>query len=297
MCPQHDMVVDNGPGLTVRTDMNAALQALASQNAGPIEPTVKYAGMLWLDTTVAPDGLIRMRNQANNAWVEPTVHPATAGNIVVSVLTTSGTWTKPAGLRCLEVTAIGGGAGSTGAISTAAGQSSAGGGGGGGGTAQKLFAAASLPASVVYTVGANGGSPSSSGAAGGASIFNVLSAAGGGAPAAYNTGGSAAGTTNASSVAGIGGVATGGDLNINGGYGSIGYRAFLTATGPLVSVGGVSSLTTPHWYGLHIIGTAQIGQAGRFPGGGASGSANSASQASLGGAGGGAGCIILKEYF
>lgn len=66
---QHDGVIDNGPGLAVRTDINAALQALMSQNSGPVEPTVKYPGQIWLDTTVAPDGLLRQRNQGNTAWV------------------------------------------------------------------------------------------------------------------------------------------------------------------------------------------------------------------------------------
>ena len=65
---QHDMVIDNGSGLTVRTDMNAALQALASNNAGSVEPAVKYAGQLWLDMSAPPDGKLRQRNAANTAW-------------------------------------------------------------------------------------------------------------------------------------------------------------------------------------------------------------------------------------
>lgn len=125
---QHDFVIDNGPGLAVRTDINAAIQALLSQNSGPVEPTITYPGMLWLDTTVAPDGLLRQRNQANTGWVTPTVLPSTAGDMVVSVLTSSGTWTKPAGLRFLEVWVVGGGGGGSRSSSTAAGQSGGGGG-------------------------------------------------------------------------------------------------------------------------------------------------------------------------
>jgi hypothetical protein len=67
---QHDMVIDNGPGLGVRTDIIAALQALASCSLGPIEPTVMYAGQLWLDTSVAAPGLLRMRDQSNAAWID-----------------------------------------------------------------------------------------------------------------------------------------------------------------------------------------------------------------------------------
>lgn len=67
---QHDMVIDNGPGLAVRTDIVAAVQALASNNSGPTEPTTPYAGMFWLDTTTAPNGTVRMRNLANDAWIK-----------------------------------------------------------------------------------------------------------------------------------------------------------------------------------------------------------------------------------
>lgn len=66
---QHDMNIDNGPGLAVRTDMNAAIQALASNNSGATEPATMYPGMFWLDTSVAPNGAVRMRNQANDGWI------------------------------------------------------------------------------------------------------------------------------------------------------------------------------------------------------------------------------------
>lgn len=66
---QHDMIIDNAPGAGVRGDINAALQALVSNSSGPVEPTTTYPGQLWLDTTVAPNGALRMRNQANNAWI------------------------------------------------------------------------------------------------------------------------------------------------------------------------------------------------------------------------------------
>jgi microcystin-dependent protein len=68
---QHDMVVDNGPGAAVRIDMNTAIQALVTMNAGPLEPLIKYAGMLWLDTSVSPNGNLKMRDLSNSAWVFP----------------------------------------------------------------------------------------------------------------------------------------------------------------------------------------------------------------------------------
>jgi microcystin-dependent protein len=72
---QHDMVVDNADGLTVRTDFNAAMQALVSCNSGVTEPPNKFPGMLWLDLSVAPDGVLRQRDQANSAWLPVLLPP------------------------------------------------------------------------------------------------------------------------------------------------------------------------------------------------------------------------------
>ena len=66
---QHDMIIDNGPGLAVRQDINAAIQALVQNNSGPVEPATMYAGQFWLDTSVSPNGLLRQRNQSNTAWI------------------------------------------------------------------------------------------------------------------------------------------------------------------------------------------------------------------------------------
>jgi len=86
---QHDMIIDNAPGLTFRTDLNAALAAAVTLNAGAIEPPTKYPGMLWLDLSVTPNGGLRMRNQTNTGWVslvfaaEPVVG-ATAATVLTS---------------------------------------------------------------------------------------------------------------------------------------------------------------------------------------------------------------------
>ncbi|MDX1036534.1 phage tail protein [Sinorhizobium medicae] len=62
---QHDMVVDNAPGLAVRSDINAALAALVSSSSGTVEPLTKVAGQLWFNTS---SGLLSLRNAANTAW-------------------------------------------------------------------------------------------------------------------------------------------------------------------------------------------------------------------------------------
>lgn len=72
---QHDMVIDNADGLSVRTDFNAAMQALVTCSSGTTEPPNRFPGMLWLDTSVPPDGILRQRNQANTAWVPVLLPP------------------------------------------------------------------------------------------------------------------------------------------------------------------------------------------------------------------------------
>jgi hypothetical protein len=46
---QHDYVIANGSGATVRADINDALAAIASTNKGPTAPPAPTAGMIWVD--------------------------------------------------------------------------------------------------------------------------------------------------------------------------------------------------------------------------------------------------------
>lgn len=70
---QHDQVIDNGPGLVVRQDINSAIAALFSTSSGPVEPQVSVPGQLWLDTSIAPNGQLKQRNLTNNGWVAPNI--------------------------------------------------------------------------------------------------------------------------------------------------------------------------------------------------------------------------------
>jgi len=63
---QHDYVIANGTGAAVRSDLNGALGAIATNNSGSTEPTTTYAYQFWSDTTT---GLLKIRNAANSAWV------------------------------------------------------------------------------------------------------------------------------------------------------------------------------------------------------------------------------------
>jgi len=75
---QHDYVIDNGPGLTVRTDINAAFAAIRSSNSGAVAPASVVAGQLWFNTTT---GQLQMRNAGNTAWVGMTSEMG--GNVAI----------------------------------------------------------------------------------------------------------------------------------------------------------------------------------------------------------------------
>ena len=63
----HDMVIANGTGAAVRSDLNGALAALVSLSSSGTEPATKYAYQWWADTTT---GKLKIRNSGNNAWIE-----------------------------------------------------------------------------------------------------------------------------------------------------------------------------------------------------------------------------------
>ena len=78
---QHDYVIANGTGAAVRSDLNGALAAIATNNSGATEPTTTYAYQWWPDTTT---GLLKIRNAANSAWV--TVGPLASTNLGLASL-------------------------------------------------------------------------------------------------------------------------------------------------------------------------------------------------------------------
>ena len=66
---QHDFditKVDANTGATMRTQINAALQALATNSALTTEPGTKYPFMWWADSTA---DTLKQRNAGNTAWV------------------------------------------------------------------------------------------------------------------------------------------------------------------------------------------------------------------------------------
>jgi len=174
--------------------------------------------------------------------------------------TSNGTYSKPAGLKSIKVTVVGGGGGSGG---SQAGET--GGAGDSAGIAEKIILASALGASETVTIGlagaaaADGGS--NDGGAGGDSSFGAHCSAGGG--------GGGEGSNNA--VVRNPGTGTGGDINITG------------ATGALRDqTGAIKQQPTPGFYG-------PIGA-----GGGVEKAAPGATGAGEAGTGG---IIIIEELF
>src|SRR6056297_1986013 len=63
---QHDYDIANAPAATVRTDINSALEAIATNNSGATEPSVTYANQWWYDTTTS---ILKIRSEADDAWI------------------------------------------------------------------------------------------------------------------------------------------------------------------------------------------------------------------------------------
>ncbi len=64
---QHDYNIANQTFPATRTDINAALAAIASLNSGANQPSTAYAYELWYDTTTDK---LKIRDSANGVWID-----------------------------------------------------------------------------------------------------------------------------------------------------------------------------------------------------------------------------------
>ena len=63
---QHDYNIANQGFPGARTDLNNALSAIATNNSGATAPASTFAHQWWYDSTA---NILKMRNAANNAWI------------------------------------------------------------------------------------------------------------------------------------------------------------------------------------------------------------------------------------
>lgn len=210
----------------------------------------------------------------------------------VQVFTGNGTWTKPVGCHRVKVRVVGGGGAGGGAPATA-GNFGVGSGGGSGGYTEKTLAV-DLIATSNITIGAAGAANSgTTGGSGGASSWadgtNTVSAGGG-------AGGSSAGagTTIFAVGGGSGGTGgAGGDVTINGSYGTIGLQ--IGASSALGGVGGASPLGGNGGSPSASNSSGVSAQVNTGSGGG--GANNDGGQGAKSGGAGGSGIIIVEQYF
>lgn len=131
----------------------------------------------------------------------------------------SGTWTKPAGAKVVEIVCIGaGGGGGRSSNSTGA----SGGGGSGGGKSRRVLSASILSSTEVVTIGAAGAgasSANSNGTAGGATTFGAWVKAGGGSGGLANGGSGDGGAGDGAGTAGVANESPGGAAVLGGASG------------------------------------------------------------------------------
>jgi hypothetical protein len=218
----------------------------------------------------------------------------TAGT--VQTFSSSGTYTKPAGLVWARVTAVGPGGGGGGADGGGSGTSAAGGGGGAGGVAVRILAAASIGSTETVTIGAGGAGGSIAGTDGSDGAANTTFGALVTATPGSGGKGNNAPNSNFSARDGGDGGSTSGTISYTG-FSLTGQRGLRNAIVAMPGAGG--SCSHGNGGGSVVVGAGtSTGSDGTRGGGGAGGGASSSTSPS-GGAGGtgGDGYVIVEEFY
>ena len=81
---QNDFTIANQSFPSFRTDLNSAIQSLATLSSGATAPSTTFAYQLWLDDSADPS-VLKIRNDANDGWI--TIGKITATTDLYSVVT------------------------------------------------------------------------------------------------------------------------------------------------------------------------------------------------------------------
>lgn len=238
----------------------------------------------------AQGDLVRVAGRLGNYYVIGVLEdPSFSYKPIVDVYEADATWTKRPGLARVHYRIQGSGGSGGGADTTGAGQACVGGGGGAGALAEGWIEADDLNDTEPVEVGVGAvGTAGAAGSSGEQSSFAGRVALGG------NGGGmSAVSAGNTTAASGTAGSATGGDINLNGGRGSVGR-----IVGGLVTQASRGGSSHFHMGGQEVaVSTGGNGQTG-VRGSGGSGALNNASQATARTGGtGGDGIIVVTSYF
>jgi len=201
---------------------------------------------------------------------------------IARVYTSTTTWSKPAGLKYVQVEVCGAGGGGGGT------SGGGGAGGGAGGYSKKIISTGTLSSTETVTIGTagTGGAGSNAGTSGGTSSFGTT-------PYLSATGGSGGGTGDIASGA-PGGNGSNGDLNI---YGGSGFGGFYDSNGGgYVGLGGNGGASFFGGGAAGGINNSSGSSAAVYGAGGGGGGANNLSGSQSGG-NGKDGLVIVTEFY
>ena len=253
-------------------------------------PTNPAPGQLWWQSSTG-NMFVWYADPDSAQWIQVS-GSVSARPIVLTTVTASSTYTRPIGLRYLEVTCYGGGGAGGGNGAATAGMGGHGSGGNGGAKAWSLLTAGDVGPSQVMTIGVGGlGSVGGTGGTGGSTSFGTIVSAAGG------TGGGPQGPSNIvfASIPAPGVVSTAGQVR---GWTPIGQPGLTNAGSWQVGgAGGENDLGGAGPFALQT--TSYQGGVSATPntGGGGGGCAGGPNHPAIAGGNGGSGVIFLKEYF